>query len=369
MQALRQILQEDLTVVAGVSSLGERKAQGWNEIDSSFFDFCILPKTGWWKFATNLIKETSEGVHLFGGIFADKRFFLLMLYCKIKGIKFALMSEPYAETAVGYFRDHSPFFPKIKLYLRPLIYRLAGFFLGRELFAFFPISEMASTQFRRNGFRSAAIYPFGYFVPKSSSLPSTSLVAASLSVTRIIFVGNLIRRKGIHILLDAWRECQHHINNPKVQMMLDIYGTGEIDERDLPLNAYVRGPIPFGHAQSVMAQYDALILPSLHDGWGVVVNEALLQGVPALVSDRVGAQALVKAANAGAVFKADSVTALVELFVRIADDPLQLKDWANGARKLADSLEPSAGADYLLACLEHADRGVGPAPTPPWTGV
>jgi glycosyltransferase involved in cell wall biosynthesis len=155
----------------------------------------------------------------------------------------------------------------------------------------------------------------------------------------------------------------------KSTMELDIYGTGQLDERDLPSNVRLRGPIPFGQSQSVIAQYDALILPSLHDGWGVVVNEAVLQGVPALVSDRVGAQDLVRASGAGAIFKAGSVTVLAGLFVRLADDPQQLKDWSTGAKKLAHRLEPWVGAEYLLACLEHADRGVGPAPTPPWTGL
>ena len=356
-----------LRVIAGARTLPERQSQGWVEIDGSDLDYMVLPKRGWWRVATEAINQCKDAVHLFGGIFADRRFFWLMLYCRLKGIKIGLMSEPYAEDALGYFSQQSVTTEKAKSFLRPLMYRLAAYLVGRGLFAFFPISDLAAQQFKRHGFRALGIYPFAYFVPRIGSVLKASVAATDLQSIRIIFVGSFIKRKGVGVLLEAWDVAQRVSVGMKTHMQLDIYGTGQLDDRSLPSNVHLNGPIPFGKSQSLMAQYDALILPSLHDGWGVVVNEALLQGVPALVSDRVGAQVLVKASNAGAIFKADSVTALAELFVRLADDPLQLKDWAIGARKLAHSLEPSAGADYLLACLEHAERGVGSAPTPPWT--
>jgi glycosyltransferase involved in cell wall biosynthesis len=292
-----------------------------------------------------------------------------MLYCRLKGVKVGLMSEPYTEDSLGYFSQRPIVTEKAKSVLRPLIYQLAAYLVGKGLFVLFPISDLAAQQFKGHGFRALGIYPFAYFVPRLGSAFKAPFPATELQCMRIVFVGSFIKRKGIGVLLEAWAVAQRVSVGMKSTMELDIYGTGQLDERDLPSNVRLRGPIPFGESQSVIAQYGALILPSLHDGWGVVVNEALLQGVPALVSDRVGAQGLVKASGAGAIFKAGSVTALAELFVRLADDPQQLKDWATGAKKLAHRLEPSAGAEYLLACLEHAERGVGPAPTPPWMRV
>lgn len=42
-----------------------------------------------------------------------------------------------------------------------------------------------------------------------------------------------------------------------------------------------------------MQHNDVLILPSLHDGWGAVVNEAMTLGLYVIVSDRCGAKALI----------------------------------------------------------------------------
>ena len=356
-----------LRVIVGARTLPERQSQGWVENDGIGLDYMVLPRRGWWRVASKAINQSSDAVHLFGGIFADRRFFWLMLYCRLKGIKFALMSEPYVEGPLGYFSQRSIVVERAKSFLRPLIYRLAAYLVGKRLFAFFPISELAAQQFERHGFRALGIYPFAYFVPRLGTALKAPVAATELKTIRIIFVGSVIKRKGIGVLLEAWGVAQNVLVGMKTGMELDIYGSGQLDGRDLPSNVHLKGPIRFGESQSVMAQYDALILPSLHDGWGVVVNEALLQGVPALVSDRVGAQVLVKASNAGAIFKAGSVTALVDLFVRLAGDPMALKSWAMGARKLANSLEPQTGAEYLLACLEHVERGVGSAPPPPWT--
>jgi len=367
MCALRATLGSDLTVISGARNLREREEQGWTSVDSAEFEFRVLPERGWWKAAKKVIDGTQDAVHLFGGVFADRRFLLFMLYCKAKGVRVSLMSEPYAEVAVGYFNAKPQFTNKIKNFLRPAVYRLVGLILGRSLFALFPISSLAELQFQRNGFQARGVYPFAYFVPMSQEVPGMKLSAGARDVIKIIFVGSLIKRKGIEVLLTAWRSVQASIGQHSVRLMLDVYGTGVVDESEWPANAFLKGPIPFGRAQAVIAQYDVLVLPSLHDGWGVVVNEALLQGVPAIVSDRVGAQVLVRAGNAGAIFKSGSVAELANILVNLAADPNQLEGWAKGAKRIAPHLNPTVGAEYLLACLDQACNVLHAAPLPPWT--
>jgi glycosyltransferase involved in cell wall biosynthesis len=81
-----------------------------------------------------------------------------------------------------------------------------------------------------------------------------------------------------------------------------------------------------------------LVLPSRHsETWGLVVNEALLHGVPVVASDRVGcAPDLVVADRTGAVFAAGDVEAL--------------------ARALASVLRLVGRTDVRRACREHVAR-------------
>ena len=56
---------------------------------------------------------------------------------------------------------------------------------------------------------------------------------------------------------------------------------------------------------------DCLVLPSKHDGWGTVVSEALISGVPAICSDTCGVAEVVKLSNYGGVFKSGNIEDLV----------------------------------------------------------
>jgi glycosyltransferase involved in cell wall biosynthesis len=63
----------------------------------------------------------------------------------------------------------------------------------------------------------------------------------------------------------------------------------------------------------VYAQCDAMVLPSDHEPWGVVVVEAAAAGLAIVASDNVGAAPeLVKPGMNGAVFRAGDLSALTE---------------------------------------------------------
>lgn len=70
------------------------------------------------------------------------------------------------------------------------------------------------------------------------------------------------------------------------------------------------------------AAADLFVLPSVHEPWGVVVNEAMAAGLPIVLSDRVGAapDLLVDGEN-GRVFPAGDETALAAAIADVVRDP------------------------------------------------
>jgi glycosyltransferase involved in cell wall biosynthesis len=54
------------------------------------------------------------------------------------------------------------------------------------------------------------------------------------------------------------------------------------------------------------------VLPSRFDGWGAVVNEALMVGTPVICSNRCGASDVIENGRNGYVFEAGSARALRE---------------------------------------------------------
>jgi glycosyltransferase involved in cell wall biosynthesis len=98
---------------------------------------------------------------------------------------------------------------------------------------------------------------------------------------------------------------------------------------------------------------DAFILPSRHEGWGVVVNQALGAGLPVLCSDAVGAGFdLVEEGVNGLRFRADDVDALETAMRRILDSPETMARWGEASRAKAVAWSPDAGAEKWVRALE-----------------
>jgi glycosyltransferase involved in cell wall biosynthesis len=126
----------------------------------------------------------------------------------------------------------------------------------------------------------------------------------------ILCVSRLISKKNIITLLEAYAEVLQTHSNYKYSIV--IVGSG-------PLKAEIDAQIQFlGLENRVMlhnfAQYNilpefyasasALIIPSISDQWGLVVNEAMASGLPVLVSMNCGcASDLVIKGENGSVFK------------------------------------------------------------------
>jgi len=344
LKALGALSEVELLVVSAREVIPERKAQGWIPPDVSGLNVVRLPERGWWGTGRHILDEWKDAVHLFNGMWADRRFLPLLMRAQAMGISTGLVSEPYADAAVGLLAEESSWLAKAKRRLRPVAYRWIGGRLVRRMNAIFAISSKAVAQFAEMGASHSRIFPFGYFAPRQN-MPG--LERRQDDGVRLVFVGGLLERKGIYLL----KEAMKYLDSREVRV--DVYGPGDGSLlNDVPGLRY-RGPIPFGKAQEVIARYDTLVLPSLFDGWGVVVNEALLQGVPAIVSDQVGARALVERFEAGAIVPAGDARALTAIVKELAADRNRLLRWRTNAARVAAHITPERAAQYLHEALRR----------------
>ena len=110
----------------------------------------------------------------------------------------------------------------------------------------------------------------------------------------MLFVGSVIKRKGIDILLQAVQEL--NLENSELTII------GATDHNDIlsKYNPNLFTHIPFlSHTELVEHFHKAhvFILPSYLDSWGMVVNEAMACGTPVIISDNVGSKDLVSEQN------------------------------------------------------------------------
>ena len=100
----------------------------------------------------------------------------------------------------------------------------------------------------------------------------------------IVYIGRMSEEKGIHLLIEALRGYNGNIT---CDMFLHGNESSPYNENDLFKNAISIYRKTLGENKwQTMANYDALILPSYSESFGLVVAEALSIGLPVLVSNK-----------------------------------------------------------------------------------
>lgn len=133
-------------------------------------------------------------------------------------------------------------------------------------------------------------------------------------VQRFIYVGRLAEVKNLKFLISVFNDFP--------DLTLDIVGFGPL-EKELKamagLNINFQGAVDNIALPSHYNKADVFILPSRSETWGIVVEEALNNGLPVIVSDMVGcAEELVNESN-GLIFKSDDANSLKEAIKKISD--------------------------------------------------
>lgn len=118
-------------------------------------------------------------------------------------------------------------------------------------------------------------------------------------VSRFLYVGRLTAVKNLRWLIEVFNTLPH--------LSLTIVGFGEQEAELKSLaadNIEFAGAVDNNRLSEVYQRHDVFVLPSLSEPWGLVVEEALNNGLPVLVSDRVGcADEIVRDGENGLVFR------------------------------------------------------------------
>lgn len=152
-----------------------------------------------------------------------------------------------------------------------------------------------------------------------------------------LFVGKLVSRKRPDVFIKAIKLSYIKKNRTKRLFGL-IVGEGALREKLEMFVIREKLPVVFlgflnqTQMPKVYAMADILVLPS-KETWGLVVNEAMASGLPAIVSDRVGcAPDLIIPGRTGYTFRYGDSKQLAELMSSLAEYPERLKKMGEEAK-------------------------------------
>lgn len=178
------------------------------------------------------------------------------------------------------------------------------------------------------------------------------------SPVKFLYVGQLIRRKGIHLLLQA---CELLLKRGVDYFSVSVVGKGEESE-DLRKQAAflgLEGRIQWVGAinyTDLGAQYqdcDVFVLPTLEDTWAMVVLEAMVSGKPVLCSKFAGAKELVHHGVNGYLFDPGNPAELAGYMERLVRDRQLLAQFGQRSREIIAPFTPKRAKCWLPVSTTH----------------
>ena len=187
--------------------------------------------------------------------------------------------------------------------------------------------------------------------PDSSAAPGKEKV-------RFICAGQLIPRKGVAVLIDAWSGMPDWCE-------LVIVGDGPLRgelERAAGPTVTFRGQQQREQLRCEYRNAQVFVFPSLSDPWGLVINEAMCAGLPVVTTSAPGgARDLVVDGVTGQVVPPGSAESLRAAMMNLALDAGLRIDMARNARRHISGFTPEIQA----AGLARAIRTTSDVQAPP----
>jgi len=170
----------------------------------------------------------------------------------------------------------------------------------------------------------------------------------------ILFSGKLIERKAPRVLIEAIRQM---VSSTRVVLLMMGEGElrAEVEAMGRPLLGERLHLLGFVN-QSALGRYyraaDVFVLPSHFETWGLVVNEAMQFGLPAIVSSKVGCRHdLIIEGETGLVFPQGDASALARCLQRFHDDPVLAKRLGANAVQHVSAYSTTRSADGVRRAL------------------
>jgi glycosyltransferase involved in cell wall biosynthesis len=167
---------------------------------------------------------------------------------------------------------------------------------------------------------------------------------------RVLFIGGDFPRKGGDDLLAAWREGVLHSC-----ATLDIVTDWPLEQSRLPPGVrQVRGISPYSRPwQELWRRADVFVMPSHHESFGIVYEEAAAAGVPAIGTAVNAIPEIILDGETGLLVPAGDRSALLGALRALIDAPeLRLALGIAARAKVARTAFPDVYAARLRAIVE-----------------
>jgi glycosyltransferase involved in cell wall biosynthesis len=152
-----------------------------------------------------------------------------------------------------------------------------------------------------------------------------------------LFAGASIHRKGFDLLLVAFARVAAEMPDARLRVVGPRGDSAHLLESYSALPIEATGPTDQRGLAAEFRRADCLVLPSRNDSYAMVVTEALAAGLPAIVSEMVGAKDLIREGKNGWIVPAGEAKPLAERMLACARDRETLRAMRGECRRSAEA--------------------------------
>jgi glycosyltransferase involved in cell wall biosynthesis len=183
-----------------------------------------------------------------------------------------------------------------------------------------------------------SIIPYGF-----PHVNAEKKYSSSKKHLKILFVGGLSQRKGIANLFAAIEPYSNYVR-------LTVVGRKVVDNCEALNTALAKHnwipSLPHSEILKLMREHDVFVFPSLFEGFGLVITEAMSQGTPVITTDRTAGPDLIQHGKNGWIVEAGSTIAIQKVIEDLLTHPELVLEVGLEAMKTAKSRPWSVyGAD------------------------
>ncbi|GAA2081866.1 hypothetical protein GCM10009758_32020 [Microbacterium hatanonis] len=205
--------------------------------------------------------------------------------------------------------------------------------------------------------RSLNLYPGSAprvtVVPYGAPPPVRTRVKRDPSRIRALYVGSLTQRKGISYLFSAVRASGRRVELTVVGRQ--VGANAAVDSALRAENVNWIPSLAHGAILDLMSNHDVLIFPSLFEGFGLVLMEALSRGLPVISTAHTGAPDIISDGVEGWIVPVRSASAISEKLDLLLQDSRRVDDMSDAAFSRAHDLSWS---NHRAKLIEVARRNI-----------
>jgi glycosyltransferase involved in cell wall biosynthesis len=179
----------------------------------------------------------------------------------------------------------------------------------------------------------------------------------------ILYVGRLVERKGVRVLIEAFKRVKAACPDAVLLLVGDGYQRAELEafcRANAVPDVCFTGSVPYREVPRFYGLADLFVLPSIpatitvwgEEVWGFVVAEAIACGLPVVVTDKVGgSDDLVRDGVNGHVVAAGDPAQLADAMGRILGDPTRRERMGDASQRIAQEFSYERAAEGYRAAI------------------